>query len=981
MRNVELRITNYVYEGDTDTTPIQVGRVENYQALELYDNEPVNVTLQAQDLKNPTTRRLSYAGSFKIPATNKNNELLVWSYLLNQSQGFITTTDVTPIVEPYDINLFNSPIKAQLYVNGFYIFDGELQLTNIERAVTGINYEVTFILNNYSFFTLLKDIKFGEEYRSRVSIPPAILVGDVIIPENWIWDSIIFDKRESNEKVFFPRTADDVYPNRINKDVTAIIDHWNSSWEYNPLPANPNERHYWSFIDDGKMQVVQNANNVRNVNNSYPLITNMTTAPVISVNAFSFLETVRPQYYTIDIIKRIFRFVEYMLNIEQFGVQSLINNGDGGVSNNVNYPDYNNPTFTYPNIPIRFYYGEGDDLFGNYKQLFSRLVCVNPENNNYPNGKLNCTINVSGRQIDTGSVFLNFRKFPIEDHTEPSGDTFKWEDYGIAFMELQAALTSPLVNYNITYKIIFDSINFLDITLNGQSNAIFNRKHWFGFGAYSLLPSKITNNLPAGYTSSNYIDLNTPFNTIDNQQERARAIEKWKKCFVLWKDYQLNSDETSASNPDFNTAFDLRRYLYPSLSDYSMGDFLVEVFRLFNAKIDSPIFKAQEIDSSSVTIRSFNETAQSINILNLEEGINIFNLKKKQQFFKDFTIKYAENGDSLQKYFTENLSPALPFGSRFVNFNNNQGFAQNSLQIELKCGIPTYIPALELLGSGGYSWPVPSVFNITSINQSEVFKADAVTSHPTFFLFNNRTFTYTAPSSVTVVKQLGPKRINTASLNHNLPLLSPFYGRVTLTDPRAVLMYDIPASAIKNNFNRCFGELVNSQSNGYNLFYRDELNSLQGSTILEGNVDLSLTGLFNINFNTIYTVRINGEFAYFRLNKLTNYNLAEDGMAKIELIEFDYISNRHNLYGAFIAFDANNQTKATNQNTSIMNITITPNVEGSVLTFDLSKDIVQYVTVNSSTEESITIAGYPKTITGGTQTYRVEVKDGDVTPF
>jgi hypothetical protein len=982
MRNVELRIVNYRTRPEFTTSATleelqQVGRVKNYEALDLYESEPLNVTLQSQDIKNPTQRRISYAGSFKLPATDKNNRLLSWSYLINSSIGR------TNAGSPYDINLFNFAIKAQLYVNGFYIFDGDLQLTNITRNSNGVDYEVTFILDNQSFFTLLKDIRFGDALVTPFTTQ-YFAAGTTILPANWIWDSIILAK--DGRTKFFPETTGSYFPSNIDKDVATFIDHTTNSWTENGL----SNKHYWGFIDDGKLQVVKNSTNVRNVNDSSPILENMGVGPVTSVNAFSLFDTVRPYYYTSDIISRIFRFLEYKLNGERFGLTEpyLFN------VTTINYPNYDKPDVDYPNIPIRFYF-EPSEYTSVLKPKLDKLVMVTPENRNYANGKLNSVIDSSA---PITSSTITFKKFPIVDDTYAGVDRLEWDEYGIAFFESKLDLGTTAVS--VKYSLTFDDFILWTLTTPVDGGSVQSTKVWFGFGNYSALPARITSNLPAGYNFTNYNDLNDKIkrptgDTNISQEDVDNAKLKWKKTFCNWEDYAQKVETITvgvkylSTNPNFNTAYDLRRYLYPSLSEYTMSDFLIEVFRLYNVKTEQPIFKglitqsalAEDEPSRNLSILPYNAIFnKDSQIVELTEGVNLFNIKKKQLFYKDFTIKYAENADSLSKLYTDSFSPAIPFGSKYVNFNQIEGYAQDSLEIELKCGVPTFIPALKFIKADGYNWSVPSVFNITNIGTGEEYKADVVETHPIFFLYNNGDELFTSTAVVTIVKQLGPKRINTTALGHNLPILSPFIGASTI-DPNSFLLYDTPFSQLRNNFNRSFG-FADNAPRGYEVHYQDEINSLQGSDIIKADINLSLIELFNIRFDVIYAVRINGEFAYYRLNKLSNYDLGADGLAKIELIEFDYITGNNELYSKTITFTSDNETKTTDNTTSVVNVNYgsfgTTLYVNNKLRYERFRDFTQYVKLRAAvgsiltfTNGTINVNTVPAETTDTETTYKV----------
>lgn len=950
MRNIELRIVNYFTANDAGPgDDKKVGLVKNYEALELFENQPINITLQSQDLRNPITRRLSYSGSFKVPATSKNNRLLAWSYLINNTQGFLNDN------EAYDINIFNLPVKAQLYIDGFYVFDGELQLTNIDRGINGINYDVTFILSNYSFFTLLKDVKFGDPYFARPT-DPSIISDEPLIPANWIWDSIILESytqsgSNATKKNLFPVIPfnnSNTFPKATNRDLTSFINYAFDSWSF--FPNAKIDKHYWGYIDDGKTPVynfnlVTTDVNARNIRDGSFVIKSLSSNNYTKLNSFSLFENVRPYYYVGDVVRRVFRFLEYKLNTEVFLTDDVRN------MNIINFPNYNNPGYTYSNFPIKFFFDEESDILNDWDNstptLLDRLVMITPENTQYVNPEIRVVVipdltnSILVQQSYSGEI--NVERFPID--YLPNGSNWDKEN-GVMFFSIRniisqvGSATSPA---SINVKVYFNDVLLADKVYN----------YSVGSGG---VDNTVTFNLilnSNSYTST----LNDPTN-VKTILTNANQLENYIYTYVHYEDLDLlytgdtGAKDYTSENTNINFGYDLRRYLYPSLSEYNMSDFLVDVFRLFNAKVESPIFASLVTGSDAIDtiqIDTYALTLSDAKLVDLTPYVDFTAIKKRQQFYKDFTLSYRDNGDELSKNFTDNFKPALPYGSKYINYNSVEGYAQNSLKIELKSSMPTFISTGNTINKLGKSFGIPSVYDIkpnpeltiTGTNQtgfrSLIYECQAVDGFTPFFLFTSTEQEYNFTSgTISIDKRLFTNKTTITSNKHFLPYLLPVDYDLNYS-----LLYDYPDSLLTDMMVEILDDVPES---GYETFYEEELNSLQGSSIIEANIDLSLIDLLKLRFQDIYTLRIDGEFSYYRLNKLTNYDLTEQKKARIELIEYDYITNQSELYGPeFYLYSDINQSKNANYLTSFQECAIGTGATNATLVYNESKDFLQNV--------------------------------------
>ena len=109
-----------------NTNGVTIGQID------LYDDEPISLTLSVQDIKDISKRTTTHSQNFVIPANKNNNTLLNHIFNIGYN-GTFDPTKKTP---------------AYLNVNGLLVFKGNLQLTKINvKDTTPISYEVILYSN------------------------------------------------------------------------------------------------------------------------------------------------------------------------------------------------------------------------------------------------------------------------------------------------------------------------------------------------------------------------------------------------------------------------------------------------------------------------------------------------------------------------------------------------------------------------------------------------------------------------------------------------------------------------------------------------------------------------------------------------------------------------------------------------------------------------------------------------------------------
>lgn len=979
-RNVDLRIVNYIKETNPEYEPQLVGRVTNYGSLDLFDNEEIRITFQNQDINDYSKQKISYTKTFNIPATSNNNKLLAFEGLLNNTLEPLSTTGGTNNV----INIFNYPIAVQLWVDDLFIFDGTLLLLSVNKYQNNNSYECIFTTNIYSIIPLLKDQPFNDAYFAKPLNKLLQTQTEPIIPANWIWDSIIFenfkfigDTVSSQKKQILPivSTGTGIYPIYNDFSPTAMVNHIIDSWEGNAKT----HKVFWGFIDDGKISYntvdVNKPNRVNlQTNNSLTTRFNppineidnigLLTSKALSYsgdatiinNSFNIFETIKPYYYVGDIVRKILRWLEYRLNGEYFNYYDL------NLDSTINYTNYDNPEINYFNIPIKFDFDS--DILSTYNtgttKPLDHLILFTPENTEYENKSLNFSLTIDPttntddvRLSDNVPVILFLYKNPITFYPSNSTEKFNWDDYGICYMVLTYSVTnytSSLKTFdrktNLTYG-GYDLLSGLTFTTNingnlGQSYILYR---WFGFGDYSNLPSHITSNLPSGFDNTNYINLNNIFKNnisgIDKSDESVK--ESWKHSIVNWVNYNQNKQRdinfSIAKNSNINSVYDLRRYLYPSMSDISMGDFIQDIFKLFNVKYEEPNFQS---NINNIQLKSYKQYYKDIyntnGIIDLTDKVDIEKIKVKQLLFDDITFKYGEQSSSLTDYYKNNNQYNLNYGENKV-FNDTFRKVNKSLTIETKLGNCVLKPLIlteenrdynrdnfnnindgffDLLVNGVDFTPIyiPTIYNFDELKNTNLdfntnINLKPVTQFKPFVLFNNNLgdgFTNISFSTGSN-NEAGNLIFRIFNVEGSLTI-SPFgvfpqvynhfYSQGSLVDVSGTtgnnIRYDLVSDYRTSTAYKKFGvlpigtifqRLDAREQYKFNPQYQPLFgdNNLNNNRLIELEVDFKLTDIINFSFGQIYSLRLNGEYNLYVINKISDYVLNNTKLAKVELLQ------------------------------------------------------------------------------------------------
>lgn len=125
--------------------------------VDLYDNEPIQLTKQIFDVENPDERVADFSRTIKLPGTHTNNQIFGHFFDLNR----FTINDTL-------INFnddFNATLKANalLYFNNVLQSRGSLQLTNVINLPDGgCEYEVVFIGEVKNLFQDVSDLVLSD---------------------------------------------------------------------------------------------------------------------------------------------------------------------------------------------------------------------------------------------------------------------------------------------------------------------------------------------------------------------------------------------------------------------------------------------------------------------------------------------------------------------------------------------------------------------------------------------------------------------------------------------------------------------------------------------------------------------------------------------------------------------------------------------------------------------------------------------------
>jgi hypothetical protein len=135
--------------------------IVNNQSLELTEDLSMAFTYSISDIRQPEKRQTDFSKTITIPATKQNNQIFSHIYKIDK---LINTTN-------YNVNFtpeFNPNLKAtaKVYIDGINVFDGVIQLLNINILDnTNINYEVCLFGKLSNIFYNL-----GEDYLTNLDL-------------------------------------------------------------------------------------------------------------------------------------------------------------------------------------------------------------------------------------------------------------------------------------------------------------------------------------------------------------------------------------------------------------------------------------------------------------------------------------------------------------------------------------------------------------------------------------------------------------------------------------------------------------------------------------------------------------------------------------------------------------------------------------------------------------------------------------------
>jgi len=135
--------------------------IVNNQSLQLTEDLSMAFTYSISDIRQPEKRQTDFSKTITIPGTKQNN--LIFSHIYKIDK-LINTTN-------YNVNFtpeFNPNLKAtaKVYIDGINVFDGVIQLLNINILDnTNINYEVCLFGKLSNIFYNL-----GEDYLTNLDL-------------------------------------------------------------------------------------------------------------------------------------------------------------------------------------------------------------------------------------------------------------------------------------------------------------------------------------------------------------------------------------------------------------------------------------------------------------------------------------------------------------------------------------------------------------------------------------------------------------------------------------------------------------------------------------------------------------------------------------------------------------------------------------------------------------------------------------------
>lgn len=997
IRNIELRVTNYVKADQVGLSNnvggtysiYDVGRIANYQSLDLLENETINITLQNQDINDFSKIKVNFSKTFNIPATPKNNRYLIdpgnISKLYSTTQG--------PIVGSYllvdNVDIYTYPIPCQIWVDGDCILEGQLNIKSVNRNITPNMIECIFTTDIKSIIPILKNQSFSSEYfRKPVTSAEIGQINRVkIIPENFIWDSILFENYSytsgddanpySISKVqLLPTTATpSYYPRYIKQDLPEhsdganFLNHIVSSW------TQSNAKYYWGIIDDGTRPYINSevsellrTNQDLDKNHKIPSQLLLSapvkyegsqqtgrTSRISSIQSFQPFRDIRPYYYVSDILQKIFRWFEYKLNGEYYSYTTLQNTFP-------QYTNYDKPGITYSNTPIRI--SLDTNIFGTSSNPnMSDYVFIHPENDIYSNGQIDMRL-LAGK-LASGSglatqMTLTATASIIKNAINLTETGSNWDEYGITYvkMEYNGSGVNGSITLNNTIEVGNAKIELpvIQIATNLPTPPQY---YTLGIGTFSNLPNEIKNNLPPGHTQSTYINLQNIAN-LDLDKWKYYYINANKLAFNKTAD-QVNNNQninetynlqfqserikplynfSTTSNPIIQSAtfgyaafikqdvtlYDLRRYVYPQLENYSMGDFIQDILKTFNIKIEEPLTQSPD---QRIQLKTFDKyITDTINKYGIKDMSNIITADKmkitKTQYGRVNLKNEDQDGDLIELFYLTDFDKTGygDYYEEFLSYNNND----KKLEVKTKLSnapsnylITTYS---ERIWSpiGIFLATEATLYGITTKkSNNKPVQVHSILSYNDYNTQKSFTVLLNNQDSNFLIKDYGVKktkfkpfllyndrdpRITTDISFTNIGLswsLATTYSVCQIHTGRTTIMpYDTQSNCglfptltnYDKNGNSLLFDLTNANatldsttSSSYKAYYESEISEINSSIIIDTEINMNMSEFNDFTFAQLWKLKIQGEYKLFRINKLSDYTLNDDSMTKVQLIE------------------------------------------------------------------------------------------------
>ena len=218
--------------------------------LDLYEEQPIKITLSAEEITDPTQINSNFSRQFRIPATNNNSKFFKYWY--------------TSGVLDFDVT---QKIKAEIHVDGILYTTGQLRLVAAydNGASDRIDFEVVFLGETKTFSS-----QVGDGYMDSLDCVDAAHVLSIQYLENsWLepWNSttsyVVNDWVWHSDPVYGDPTIGDMYKaltNNTNSEPAGTSSDWDKITTLIRVP-NPETVRY-IVADRGSLYEENNNNQI-----------------------------------------------------------------------------------------------------------------------------------------------------------------------------------------------------------------------------------------------------------------------------------------------------------------------------------------------------------------------------------------------------------------------------------------------------------------------------------------------------------------------------------------------------------------------------------------------------------------------------------------------------------------------------------------------------------------------------------------------